>query len=52
MWLQSQIKEGDEPAVEEQTLKMAAAAVLDLGLFKGKVREIEVLSENGLIGTS
>jgi len=50
-WLRSQLKEGEEDAVvEEQSLKTAASALLDLELFERKVREIDLIKQNRLGG--
>jgi hypothetical protein len=48
-WLQSQLKEGEDPSTEEHSLKTSAAAVSDLELFKRKLGEIAPLQHNGLI---
>jgi hypothetical protein len=50
-WLKAQLKDGGEDAaVEEQTLKVAAAAVLDLQLFERKARDVEAIKANSLQG--
>jgi hypothetical protein len=50
-WLRSQLKEGEEdPVIEEQSLRTAASALLDIELFERKVREIEMIKENKLDG--
>jgi len=50
-WLKAQLKDGGEDAaVEEQTLKVAAAAVLDLQLFERKAKDVQAIRANGLEG--
>ena len=49
-WLRSQMKDGEDDAAEEQSLKTAASALLDLELFGRKVQDIEMIQVNGLGG--